>query len=602
MLLQINPSVPTYTPQQRLLAYLVVALILAGAAVVLYRLRYVGLEEGAREVRARVETQLAEQTPGSVRIMSDEDLAPRRKDIQAAFASAGAVEETTSLSAATGAVVDAVAEASAPVAARVPPFARRLLGLALLVLTLGILGVSTEAVVSALQTESSLDPIHLWPGAALRDTVAILDRLASLPVVGVLASLVVASAILLGQWLFEHYWVVAALLVVAAVRLATASDRPTDSWTAADLPTPQSVASWVIGAVLGGYALVLLGAGVGRGLADETLGRQVGAGIALLLILTFVAVAGVYSVRQVRPLIADIRDADGEERLVIGSRVLGILVAGVGAPLLPAWGLTALLSLPQVVTAFATASAGIKATALLVVLLLVGGLALAARDAAGDLRDALDEALARNGVRVALGARALPVGVLGLVYIVGVGFGAPAVAAAGLALVAAFLVRGLWALAQRVRRRAQVRPDTDPGVERVVVHAYRLETPAGTQWWARVNGEPVAHPEQSTAVDAVLDAARDLFVDGDVHPSVAGAHAEELREEGVAEIEETERRVRSRVRELAEGRVRSEGMIERDELEAELAERYPESIWREEWRRLRTRGPLGEREGFVFAD
>ena len=135
-----------------------------------------------------------------------------------------------------------------------------------------------------------------------------------------------------------------------------------------------------------------------------------------------------------------------------------------------------------------------------------------------------------------------------------------------------------------------------------MVHAYRLETPAGEQWFARVNGEPVAHPDRSVAVQAVVDAARDLFADGTVHPSVASAHATELREEGVAEIDETERRVRSRVRELAEGRVRSEGMVERDELESELAERYPESIWREEWLRLRTRGPLGERDGFVFAD
>lgn len=597
----IDVSVSTNTPEQTLIALLIAASILAAAGIVLYRLRYLGLDDDRKSIVARVETQLARQTPGTVRLEPEDNLERRREDIRGAFATAGAVEDVTSTRAALGAVGDAVIETYRPLAERVPPLARRLFGLALVVLIAGALAVSHETIIRALQSSGSLDALRYWPGAALRDAQYVLGYLAGLPVLGTTGALAFAYTVLLFEWAFRNYWAVAAILVVVGLRLALLQD--VDAGSERELPDPRDVGFSLVAVTVGAWTVILVASGIGRAVATEAVGQTIAAGVALFLVAVALLAAGFFAVQFARSAVADLRAADGDEQLLVLARVLAIGFVAIAGPLVPVWVALALLHLPAIGGAWLAANLVTQGiTGGLGVALLVGGL-LTVRDAAADVRAALSETLSRNSVRAALGARAMPVGIIGFVYFVGIGFGAGVAIALGLGLVAGLIARGLWALAQRVRYRAQVVDSSDPGSRRVIIHAYRLELPDGeTEWFARVNGDAVAHPDRASAVDAVVEAARDWFADGQQHPSLAGAHADQLRQDGVTEVEETRTRIRSQVRRRAEGRVRQEGMLEREELEDELADEYPSEVWRPELRALRTRGPLVEREGYVFAD
>jgi hypothetical protein len=235
----------------------------------------------------------------------------------------------------------------------------------------------------------------------------------------------------------------------------------------------------------------------------------------------------------------------------------------------------------------------------LVAAAVIGVLALLvrdARDAWGEVRQALREAFSKGSVRGVLIARAAPLAVVGVGYIAGIGFGLPVIPAAFAGVLAGVAARGLAIVCLRIYRTSRLRESSRSAATRAIVSGYVLDRDDDTVFWTTVNTVPVAATDRERCVRGAADVAEQLFDAGVAEPSVERRFADVVWR-GVEDCAETraviERDIDDDLRAVA-----SDG-VDVDELEQEF-DGYPESVWRDRLWTLRGRGVVRQTGDRVY--
>lgn len=586
--MQINPTASGPTPEQTAIA---VGVILLGAAIVLILAstqRTAGLSERQKRVKVAIENGMGRQTPGSVRIEDDERLESRRGDIRRAFGESGAVEEVVSKRAAAKALFGQAYEIVRPYLDRLPQGSRRYGGLAVAILLFGTIGAGAESIASALQSGGvSLQPLQ-WPGLIISESAAVLGiahgKVGSLPIIGTTLTLIWAFGIVFLEWVYNSWFLLGVILLSVAGKIWYADSKGADP-PGFTLPKPTTPLRPIAGGVAGAWGVLLGIVAVGRLVGPNGAARET-AGFVLFLAFVLALLAGPVGVvvvgrRALGELGSAYRTAAGDRergRLIVWT--VGLLTAVIAAPMVPVWAIVALTKLP--VIAVGIASAGIVTQAAISLLLAVLAVAVAVllRESLGAFAQSLRESVTRRRWQVLVLGRAAPVGVVVTASMLATGLGLGAVASVLLGVVAGLVALGLWRAYIYVRAAAGDLPRRQRHASNVVVHAYAIETPAGLRYIARLNGTLVASPDRDSAVNAVIETARDCFADGRVRrPTMAEAYAAELVKHGIADVDEVRDQLRADCRREIEGVVYREAGLEREELVARLERRFPPEIW-----------------------
>lgn len=578
----------TTAAQTAIAAAFVVALF---AVLVIYgqRLKRQGLDDREERIFLQVGRQLRAQTPGTVRLDPGDDLDTRRGDIRAAFATSGAVDRSRSVAEALDTVTDRLLELLRPYLGAVPPSARRFGALACLIAVFGALAAAHETLLEALTYQSGTVDWQLYVDLAFTESIAVLERLLTLitglPVVGGLLTFAWAYAILLFDWLYQHWYAVAAAFGAIAAYLALQYRRRdvTPERVGTALPSPIQVGRRLALAGLVTWGVMLVAIGVGREVYNPVVGRNYGVAVIAVAAGAAAVVVLARGVGWLRRLGGAYRAAASTgQRTVFAVRLWGLGFAVVVGPLLPAWIVVGATHVPVLVDAWTVAAIEVKLLTLLPVAIGVVALGSLLAKATGDVRAALRETLSRRSLQVAVFARGLPLAVVGTAYLLALGFGIGAPLAAASALLLGVLVRLAWSAFVRLRDRVDLVPEADESARKVLVHAYTVDTDDGRLYFARVNDQTVVETTERAAVNRVITTARGEFSTDPTPPSLAMHHADRLREDGWTSRDRVERWVRQRARRVIEGLTPRERTLDPDEARRRHADDIPADIWSEE--------------------
>jgi hypothetical protein len=657
--LAIDLETTSTTPGQTLIAVVLLGALVATLLYGVYRLQYVGLPAPLDRQKGDLRGAKAEATVRSYRFPGDTNWQAERtrRRLRRLFDPDAAIEQVTVRDAGNE-IRRALTEQWAPVLLRVPPFARRLLSLAATILVFGTLALATEQLRALLTFGGGGLQLHLWPQVAIEQTAAVLAAAASVlgavPGVGVLTGLVVSLVVLVGQALYEHWYVTGALLALAALVSAYLDHRVSDAAlnpSTDPLPPTRRVGRVAIGGVLAVWLATLLGIGIGRTVGSAGLGVELGLAAGTLGTLVLVALAGravwrlggrlrgalrrrsrdpdlsllaLEAIESQRP--PDRRDEwpvekahalaqaldeeapgwDGSlrtraARAYLVARAVSLAVAVLVAPFVPVYVVLGLAQLPSLLGAYAAAALPVQVVVAAGLFAVAGGLGYQARAAWPEVRDVLVDVVGRGRVRaVAVGA-GLPVAALVGSYLAVYGIVRSVVVAGLIAVVVALALRLVTRLVLRARYHAGRVSESVQAASHVVVEAAVLEDSDGREhYYARVNGrEELLHPEREGCVDAVVTVADRLTTDGEVEPTVAALHADYAFDAGVVDVEETVRKGLERARkrlyhELRDGNRR----VERERVEREVGD-LPEELWSRRLQREKELGHVVERGGHL---
>lgn len=604
--------VPDQTAGQYYAAVLTVVAVAIGLLIFYYRTGYSGLPKRQQRTKARVLGQLFGRSPATLRIPEGDDPATYRETIRALFDGSEdgnntVIDDRPTLRAAAGTVFHEL-ERSAW-GEYVPATARRLVHLAWLLGAFGLVAVSTDWIVAAIRDDGGLG----GPDAnlfALAETLTADVVAAGLDLVGgfPFADLLYAVALSVGMrtldWLYPRWYLMVVLLLVGAGLLVWLQHRSQFDDLERDLRSFQSdIVVETASVVVIVWAAGVIPAGLGAVAGIDLIGATVGFVLAVVVFaynLWRGARALNYRIRAVSMLDWGDQYMENAAWFYAFVRYLWAGLAALFAVFLPLYAGVLLLDgkLVRVVEAYLHTSLLHKVVIAAVVLAPFGALAMQAREAWPDVRTALAEAGARQQVKFAILARGLPYLVVPVGYalfygFVGDGSLGSILLAFVLAALAAYLVRKGFELVMRARHRAVslVDPDRVRPASRVLIHGYRLSDPDNEPiYYVVLNGDTgLAFRDRERAVEATIDATRELFEDGTIEPSLASWFASDLRDYGIDDPEETEQRVREKIRETVVDELRSNGrVVSRDALEAEL-EAFPPDYRRERLAELEAR-------------
>jgi len=229
----IDISVQETTPGQRLLAWTLILAIAFVAAYLLYRTQYRGLPSRLAKAKADLTGARADTTLQSVYIPQDVAENPDRvAEIVNSVLDDDPPDQPT-LRGAAGSVRTELAQTWAPRWLALPPAARRVLGLGAVVLVFGAVAVSTESLLSVLETSEPQTQPEQWPVLAVTETLAMLGTaagwIASAPGADVVWALALTAVLTVGTWLYTHWYVVALVLFVGSTLLIWLERRLPDT-------------------------------------------------------------------------------------------------------------------------------------------------------------------------------------------------------------------------------------------------------------------------------------------------------------------------------------------------------------------------------------
>ena len=614
----IDLETPGVSAPQVLLALLVLAFAVVLLLAAQYYTRFAGLPEEETRHASELAMQLDAKTPARLRLPIDTAFAEKRYQIRDLWTigtdgdQERAAEEPPTVRGAVGEIHDLLLERWGDNVSHLPLYSIRLAEEAVVLLVLGALAVvSIEQWERAAAVETPTPDV----GAALHDlhllTVRLIEggiQLLSLfPYGDVVWSLVFAHAILLYDWLYHHWFVLAAILFLGAAVIAYL-DRYVDETDTRLLENRRFVAGIVVASSVGVWLVGVIPTGIGILAGLPQIGAIVGF---LCSLLAAIAVAGIAT----RELVKAVKDAaewyaeDEPSRYIAAyllvRRVWGVF-AVIGATLIPIYLIVILADgrLFAIIGAFGTASTEVQLLTLMTAGAIVVLVAMATREAWPDLAAALRSKLGEQSVRRGLFGRGAPFGVMVVVYLIALGFHLPVGVAVLLAVLAGTATRALYILTARVKYRAQQRERPMDRPAMVYIEAFTLEDADGRDHYvARVNGETLARRHLSLIVDEVVRQAEALRDTGDYTATFGQRHADNLLQHGIVDESRSEyslkREITAAIDQLAD---RYDGRIPPEAVDEEL-DAYPEKTVREQKRELKTRGAdgwrLAERDGYL---
>lgn len=553
-----------------------------------------------------------------------------------------------------------VSSAWDPILGRVPKRSKQAVELGILLAVFGAIAVSTSRVVAWLQGGSGFPSPQVILSKAVALTQSVLatgvDVVFTNPHAELVWQLGFSYSILLFEVLYNNWQATSVLVITGGLVLAVLDwraqgrdDEPLYDrrgavlsvvgtaavmWVAGTLPaalgavTGARTVGALAGLLLATVVFLVAFAGAVAGLMQDTL-IAAGAGVRFQRVARFrpgavlretVGVAlGLRTQQNGLPDVSDGRSADWP---LVGSILLRralSLVEGLLAVILVAYLIVAVAEgrLSRVLTAVANAPADRKALLGIVVAIVVGVVAVQARAAWPDIKTALAESFARQRVRVALLGRGVPYAGVIAAYVVGyhlfrsIALGIAAAIGSGLALYA------LYVLLLKSRYQLSLIGGEERLPSETLIQMYpQLTDPDGDRWYyAVINGstrvmwpdrevtveyeEDVAEDANTpsgTFVDYVVDAAEDASTPGETPCSLATWHADDAFQWGIADVNETEQRIKEKVRKHTAQPLRENNRATRESQVLDELDEFPDHIREERWRQWFIDGIL-RREG-----
>jgi len=461
-------TVPDQTLGQFYFAVAVVVLGAAASLMLWYRTDFSGLPDDQQDAKGDLRQQRQARSPVSLRIPATADVAeywPRLSGLidaaEAGFeGSKGRVDGPPSSFDALAEARDEITRAWDPLLSRLPKRARQAIELGVLLAVFGAIAVSTSAVVATLEGGDGMPTLPEVLDAAVSLTQSVVsfgaDVLTAFPFLDVLWAFAFAYSIMAVEWVYQHWYVTATVVILGGATLAVLESRA-DGTDRRALYDRRHTTLVVVGSMLlvwltGTVPAAIMAAFVAAGDLPPvvaTVGAAVGfvfaLGVAFMLALGAVggllqdvflaAGAGVRFERlaSIRPATicrrllrwavgypvgtpslpqpaAEGREADWS---LVGSiivrRILHV-ANGVLVVVLAAYVVVSVVDgrLMRVLGALASASSDTQLAVALVVAVPVVVLALQARAAWPDIRTALAESFARQRVRIAVLGRGVP--------------------------------------------------------------------------------------------------------------------------------------------------------------------------------------------------
>jgi hypothetical protein len=488
----------------------------------------------------------------------------------------------------------------------IPAAVVRALELAAMVVLFGAVAVSTGAVVALL----GADPSYPSMSGFIAEVSTLLDTaggtgssiVTAFPFAGLLFTLALAYGILLAQWLYQQWALLAAALVVAAVVVYYLQERR-DSFDTVDelVSRPRRTGARVLTVLVATWAT---GAGVATAFGVAGFGGFGADAVAFLLSLA-VSVWLTYWLLapRVRGLRRRLRSVAGDRAaenaaLLLSQRVITAL-SGVAGVLVVVYAVVAVADgrLGRILTAYAAASTDIQAAVALLALLVLGGLAYQIRKAWPDIRGAAGAALSRKTMRAVVLGRGVPLGAVAVGYVLAWTLGRSIVLAVVAGIVLGLIARGVYILVRRARYRQTLRTSSASRPSSVTVRGYVLEdADGGVHYYATVDDTAVVADAAAEALAEIGPMVRELAADGEVATRQSMLAAEYLTEYGIVDRDEGREKTRERIRKAAVRPVRNAGgRMSRSEWDDEFdREEFPQSLVDERLAELRDclrRGP-----------
>ena len=615
----IDLQTPGVTGPQVLLALLVLAFAIVLLLTAQYLTRFAGLPEEESRHASALAMQLDAKTPTRLRLPIDTNFAAKRYQIRDLWTidetdggHARTSDEPPTVREALGELHTLLLERWGDNVSRFPLYSIRLAEEAIVLLILGALAVlSIERWESALSVKTPVpavgDVVHDLHELTVWTLEAGAQLLALFPYGGVVWSLLFAHAVLLYDWLYHHWFVLAAILFIGAAVIAYL-DQYVEETDARLIQDRRTVAASAATAVLGVWVAGVIPTGLGVAAGAEHFGAIIG----FLFAFTAAIAATGYATRE---LVREVKAAarwyvDDEPSIHIAAyllvrRVWGVF-AVIGATLIPVYLIVILAGgrIFDLIGLWGHASTEVQLLAGLIFLAALAAVAMATREAWPDLGAALRSKLGEQSIRRALFGRGAPFGVMVIVYLIAVGMAFPVGVAVLLAIVAGTATRGLYILAARVKYRAQQHDDPMDRPAMVYIEAVQVEDADGREHYvARVNGELLARSYLSAIVDEVVEQAASLRDTGEYTATFGRYHADGLLQHGIVDEDRSEyslkREITGAFEQLFE---KYDGRVPPDAVDDELEE-YPDEHLAEKKRELKTRGAdgwrLAERDGYL---
>lgn len=609
---EIDISVSQTTPEQQLVAWVVVCIAALIVAWRLWSTHYAGLPERLKRAKADLRGARKDTRLLQAYLSAEEASDPATVKETARSLLGGEESDDPRVRDAANSVRGALAETWTPYWTRLPKTPRRIGALGILVALLGSAAVSTEVILAVLESSGpGIAPLR-WPGLAVTHTVRVgelaVELLQAVPIVGSLLTLLFTIALTAVSLAFPAWYLWAAALLAGAAGIAYLErqvvDDVTPNW-ADRLPEPAAIGRTVALAGFGIWAFVLVGVGLGRLAGTPQLGTRFGAAAGFGILLTFATVAGVRLRQHVDelPTLDRIRDADTRVKQYLAVRYASFAAAAVAGALVPVYAAVALTKLPTLVRGLLAASASVQAVVFLVLAVVTAILSWQAREAWGDVQSALAITAARQQVRALVVGTGLPIAVVAVTYTIVSGITKSIPIGVAGAVGAGLLARTGLSLVTRVRYRAGLRESVDHPARRIVVEAAALETRDETQEYVRINGDTeLLHPDRDQLLTDAADVATALVNDGDdAEKPISEWHAQFAFDIGITDPDETEAKLVERPRKHLYTELRNNGgRIPVETLDNEIGE-YPEEyvdglLWREEY----SRGNITTGEDYVI--
>lgn len=563
---QLDLDVQQITPEQRLFGWFII--IAAGATVTywLYRTGYVGLPRQLEAAKSEFRGLKAD-TPLQAVYLPARDATPERLHdaaltVLGEHPDEGVDVEQPSLRGAAGSLRAELAATWTPYLAGMPRLAQRAAGLGVAIAILGVVAVSTEALIQLLTADTPTTDPSAWPRLAVTETahtLGVLSHLVTgLPVVRVVWIIGVTVLVTLWSALYAHWYLPAGALLLAAAAITRLDQRLEEDretrWLT-QLPDPAQVGRIGAAVVTMLWVLLLAGVGAGRMLGPNQGAAWYGAAAVIggLLAVTAAGAAAVWRHRdRVTGVLERWQTASRRARWYLIVRAGTLAVAAVVGPLVPVYGIVAVTKLPALTHAFLVADTPIQATVALVGVMALWVVAWQAHAAWGDVASALRVTIARQQVRSAVIAGGVPVGVVAVTYALTASLTHSILIGLIVAIVAGVVARELLQALTRVKYRASLLGSDRVGARRIVIEGAPLEPSreaVDTQYYLRVNGsEELLHTDPDCVADAAVDAAEALLAGDDPAPSIPGWHAHFAFEDGIYDPGETRVKLHDRAR------------------------------------------------------
>lgn len=602
--LELDVSVPDRTPGQFWFGLGVAVVIFALITIYLYRMQYDGLSERQKAVKAKLMGQKHNATPESIRYGSDVDFTSKRSEILQAFAAAADTDvagpDYVTGRNALGELQVAFRESWRPVVEFLPAWTIRVLQVGVLIGVLGPIAVHTDALVAALQGSPSYPHLGVMAMDAWSLTVDVAsagrDTLAQFPYAGVVWGLTFGYGVLTAQWVYQHWYVTAPVLLLGVAAGYLLSNRVSEG-VDTELSTSrvelsiQFTAAFVVVWLAG-----VIPAAVGRLAGFPTPGAVLGFLLAVVLTLTGTGYGCVLFWRVLRRAATTDWGRGDWDRVGVAyllvRRVWHAFTIAV-TPFVLVYLAVILVEGKLTTLADGVASASTEAQALvaLTVLLTVGVVGWLVRDAWPDVKAAAVEHWARKKTKIVVFRRGVPLVTFAVIYILAYAFGRSIAVALLASLLGGVGAWALYELAMRAKYQVSMRSRDPLPPADIVIEAFPpLESPSKKDgedeeggdrayYLGRVNGDvEVLGDTREDVTDAIIRVAEEISEDGEADPTLAEWRARLAFTFGIVEYDEAETKVGEKVRtSMVQPLRESNGIMERKEFDDEIEE-YPVEV------------------------